>query len=175
MPNSSINTGLAQVPDTTGLNNAVATYHIIQLYNAIGVLQQAIDDYTGNTPPTATPNPPGSTSGSNVKGYATAGVAIAAGRLCGINGAGAAILANQGTVLARGIATGAVAIGAQVELILLGPLGIFAGGSFVPGTTYYLGVGGLFTATSPGVGLSQAVGWALSDTAIVFNPASTFI
>lgn len=179
MPDSSINTGLANIPDLSGVGNKQTEFHIIQLYNAIGILQQAVDTYSGNTP--SAPNnwsstDPGSvnTIANNSKFYLTAAADITAGVLVGINAAGQAVLADKTSgVWAIGVATNAVSSGAVCEIILMGCLNLYAAGTFVKGTKYYLGDAGHFTATLPAtVGdMIQPVAFAYLDTAIYLFPS----
>lgn len=172
---SSIDTGLSNIPDLTNITQPnQLSYQFISIYNAISILAQGIDAYTGNTPVTNdNPATNGSVTGAANTGYFIAGVAIAAGRLCTINAAGNAVLADSGTaaLLARGVAVAAATVGAQVTLQLFGSCAIFAAGTFTKGSTYYLGVGGLFTITPPATGFVQAVAWAASDTTLFMNPA----
>lgn len=178
MPASSINLGLQSIPDLQGVDNAKVSFHLIQIYNAFGITQQALDAYTGNTP--ANPSvwsaaDPGSANilarGSTI--FLTAGTALLAGHLVAINAAGKAIHANSTTgVKAIGLVTAAVVNGAVAQIYTLGTLKIFAAGTLVPGTYYYAGDGGLFLSAPPVTtgATIQCIGYATLDTEIYLLP-----
>lgn len=174
MAASSINTGLASVPDLTGVNNSQIDFHIIQLYNAVDILAQATDAYTGNVPQSSGQDQPeGGTYGPAVQGYIITSVALTPGALVGIDGTSGQLVNADSTlgtpILARGICTSTSNPGDQASVLLFGVLPTFAAGTFTPGDTYYLGAGGLFIHTRPITGVEQAVGYALTATSFFFN------
>lgn len=180
MPASSINTGLAAIPDLTNINDpGKLSYQLIQLYNAIGILQQAIDSYTGNTPnhdPTQWLEQGGfnqATIGNLSTVYVKADVTIATGQLIGISPTTKnAVLANGIAIPAVGLCTNGAAAGSNISYILIGLVQFYATGSFTPGTEYYVGATGFFSATRPATGSTgQHGGFALTDTAIFWNPS----
>lgn len=177
---SSIDTGLSATPDLSNLNDPQKlTFQLIQLYNAIFILQQAIDSYTGNTP-NAIAQYDGTNPGSAIliqsqtRAYYIVDTAIGAGKLVTILSTKKVKHADIGspTTLARGIATAAFAVGAVAEIVLLGSVAIYATGTFTPGQVYYCGSNGAFLATPSAVSgtVNQAIGYALSDTDFWFYP-----
>lgn len=184
---SSIDTGLQPIPDLTNISSPdKLAFQFIQLYNAVGILAQAIDDYTGNTPQSnSNPNaPPESTVlvGNTANMWCVANAAINAGFLVTlINSSGVtkAELASAGskTTPAMGMSMNSVAAGAQLQVLLLGLFNF--GGSVTPGQMYYLSnsvPGGLSTSTTGYVtgNIVQAVGFGVDTESIFFNPTLTF-
>lgn len=182
MPLSSINTGLQATPDLGGISESKTAYHIVQMYNAISILQQAIDTYTGNTPYAQSEwdaSDPGKHNmiAASSKIYLTAGEDITAGLFVAINdGDGKAYMAQCGDGsafppspvtprTAIGIASTSVSAGAVAEIFTQGSLNIYAASTFTPGKYYYLGNSGHFSATAPtGTGsIIQIMGYALTD------------
>jgi hypothetical protein len=178
---SSINTGLQNIPDLTDIQSVgKLSFQFIQIYNAIGVLQQAIDSYTGNTPSgtVGTGGSPESTVivGNMASMYATANVNIPAGYLVSINGSGQVVLANAAyaaNVPAMGLSIAAASAGAQCHILLFGLFNF--GGSVTPGTIYYTSpnVAGGLAATKPVLAgqLIQPVAFGVDTNSVFLNPS----
>lgn len=182
---SSINTGLQQTPDLTDIQSVgKLSYQFISLYNAIGVLQQAIDTYTGNTPAPANNSnqnqPPeqtvivGNTSNMWCKANAniSAGFAIGLGNVGGVTEAILA-LASTSSVQCFGLSMTSATAGNPIQVLLLGLFNF--GGSVTPGALYYLspGVAGGLTTTKPSTAgqLIQPLGFGVDTSSIFFNPS----
>ena len=186
MPLSSINTGLQQTPDLTDIQSVgKLSFQFISIYNAISILQQAIDTYTGNTPAAADGSNQNATPeqtvlvGNNCAMWCTASANLSAGflvNLFNVSGQTQARYANA-TVLtqqAHGITLNAASAGQPIHILLLGLFNF--GGSVTPGQMYYLSTtpGGLST-TPPAVGSSelvQPVGFGVDTNSIFFNPST---
>jgi len=177
---SSIDTGLAQTPDLTNINTPdKLSYQFVQLYNAIEILAQSIDQYTGNTP---NPDPTQWTQGGGLNQATLGNVAtvyvqaqgnIATGQLIGIDPATKfGVLANGTSIPAIGLCTQGATSGLNISYILIGLVSFYAAASFTPGLEYYVGTTGFFTAARPAVGTTgQHGGFALTDKAIFWNPS----
>lgn len=185
MPLASTNLGLQEVPDLTDiLSVGKISFHLIQIYNALGVLQQALDNYTGNSPAPADnsnqSSPPENTVliGNTANIWTTCGTtSINAGYLVYFtNNAGVTTseLANasNATKLALGIAMGSATTGNPLQVLLLGLFNF--GGSVIPGQLYYLSdstPGGLVTTPPIATGhIVQPVGYGVDTNSIFFNP-----
>lgn len=182
MPSSSINTGLAAIPDLTDIQSAGKLgFQFIQLYNAVGVLQQAIDSYTGNSPVQA------STSSQSPETTILVGNTSSMWAKCGTTAISAGYLVyftnNSGVTtvnlaksdaaysIAIGISITSAAAGANIQVLLLGLFNF--GGSVTPGSLYYTSptVPGGLTVTIPTTGnLIQPVGYGVDTNSIFFNP-----
>lgn len=185
MPLSSINTGLQQIPDLTDIQSVgKLSFQFISIYNAIGVLQQAIDTYTGNTPPTAsgsnqsTPPEQSVIVGNTANMWCVAGAGISAGFLVNLynnSGVTQAQLATAAVVgqIAMGLTMTSAAINTSIQVLLLGLFNF--GGSVSPGGLYYTSdsVPGGLTLTAPtAVGhFVQPVGYGVDTNSIWFNPS----
>jgi hypothetical protein len=183
MAASSIDTGLQPIPDLTDITTAdKLAFQFIQLYNAVGILAQAIDSYTGNTPAIAQNQnaSPEQTVllGNQANMWCVAATNLAAGYLVNLENVGGATQARyaQATGLgsmAMGITMGAASGGGQVQVLLLGLFNF--GGSVTPGAIYYLSntvPGGLTTTYPGGTGYyNQAVGFGVDTDSIFFNPS----
>ena len=185
MPLSSINTGLSPVPDLTDIQSTgKLSFQFIQLYNAIGVLQQAIDQYTGNSPAPAdnsNQSAPAENTvllGNTANMWATCGTTnINAGYLVYFtNNSGVTTVslaqANSFTKLAYGISMTSATAGNPIQVLLLGLFNF--GGSVTPGQLYYLSdtvAGGLTTTAPSTVGtIVQPAGYGVDTNSIFFNP-----
>ena|ERR1700744_2262770 len=181
--NASINTGLQQTPDLTDIMSiGKLSFQFIQVYNAINILAQAIDTYTGNTPPSSSQSSQTAEStvivGNTANFWCTANVNISAGFLVGlknVSGVTNAVLAqaNGGSsVLAMGISMNAASAGQPIQVLLLGLFNF--GGSVTPGTIYYTSptTPGGIVATAPSTAgqIIQPVGIGLDTNSIFFNP-----
>lgn len=183
---SSINTGLQQTPDLTDIQSVgKLSFQFISIYNAIGVLQQAIDTYTGNTPVPANNSnqsqPPEQTVivGNTANMWCKANVTISAGFALGLANVGGVIeailaLASSSPVQCFGLSMTSATAGNPIQVLLLGLFNF--GGSVTPGALYYLspGVGGGLTTTKPTAGsgqLIQPLGYGVDTNSIFFNPS----
>ena len=164
---SSINTGLQQTPDLTDIQSpGKLGFQFISLYNAINILAQAIDTYTGNTPPDANGNYQNQlpnqtvTLGNLAYIWITADQAIGSGYLVSINTTGHAVLADPANIISTasndaaggqgynpsnkaegvvvGIAVSNASVGQQLKVMLMGVVN-FGTGNLHPGNKYYLG------------------------------------
>lgn len=180
---SSINTGLQQTPDLTDIQSTgKLSFQFISLYNAIQVLQQAIDNYTGNSPQTGTSNTQtaestvivGNTSNfwCNAKTALSAGFLVTLTNVSGVTNAGLAN-ASASSTLAMGLTMTAAAINTPVQILLLGLFNF--GGSVTPGALYYLSdttAGALVTTPNSTTGhIVQPVGFGVDTNSIWFNPS----
>lgn len=197
---SSINTGLQQTPDLTDIQSpGKLGFQFIQIYNAINVLAQAIDAYTGNTPADAQGNYQNQTIdqtvtvGNFTSLWVTAGASISSGFLVSFDSAGHAILADPSTVISaasndaaggqgynsagipegtvKGIAITSASVGAQIKVMLLGIVN-FGAGALKPGNKYYLGsVPGSITYNPA----SMTAGWIRQPIGFAIDSAHMFI
>lgn len=185
MPLASTNTGLQEVPDLTDiLSVGKVSFHLIQIYNAIGILQQALDNYTGNSPvPSNQSNqssPPENTVlvGNTANLWCTCGPTnIDAGYLVYFTNNSGVTTANLATAatpadFAVGISMGSATTGNSIQILLLGLFNF--GGSVVPGQIYYLSdstPGGLVTTPPITLGhIVQPIGYGVDTNSIFFNP-----
>lgn len=185
MAATSIDTGLPEIPDLTNINTEVGvSKQFIDIYNAIGILAQGIDSYTGNTPESASTSTasPESTIlvGNTANMWATAQVDISAGFLVNIIDSGAgvpkAILADASMGLAEiamAISLTSASAGSQIQIQLLGLFDF--GGSVVAGQLYYCsgagGAGGISTVKPTASGWAvQPVGFGVDGDSIFINP-----
>lgn len=183
---ASTNTGLQQTPDLTDIMSVgKLSFQFISIYNAIQVLQQAIDTYTGNTPSGAqgSGGTPESTVivGNTANMYCSAGVNISAGFLVTLYNVGGVThakyaQANSSATPCYGISMNAASAGQQVQVLLLGLFNF--GGGVTPGQIYYLSdatPGALVTARpSTPSDIVQAVGFGVDSNSIFFNPTLTW-
>lgn len=179
---SNIDLGIGQIPDLSNLltDPTKLDFSLIQIYNALGILQQALGTTTGiDQPDPSAWATTGATSSVQLQNlsilYLNAGVNINQGQLISIDSGGNAILANasNGTKPCRAICNGNVTSGTAGQFIMLGAIGFFATGTFVPGDTYYLDItDGSYTVTKPTVtgNLVQAIGFAVDNATLIFNP-----
>lgn len=137
---SNINLGLGEAPEQ--LTNVEIARALAPLHMAIHTLHRELSVATGNFTPSAAemallPVTTTLTAHRSHKIYLVAAVAIAAGQLIYINGAGQFALASAAAVgtTAQGIATSNIAMGARGEAILFEGLIGLAG--IVAGTKYY--------------------------------------
>src|SRR5579863_2517548 len=185
MPLSSFNTGLQQVPDLLNITSVgKLSFQFISIYNAIGVLQQAIDSYTGNSPaPSNNSNQnaaPETTVliGNTANMWLLAAQNINAGFLVTITNSGGTAIANLSNVAstpygqAMGISMTNATTGNPLQILLLGLFNF--GGSVTPGGIYYASalVPGGLSLTPPSVSgqLIQPVGFGVDSNSIFFNP-----
>lgn len=160
---SSINTGLDILPATTDKSNFG---DIFKLYNAIKILADSIDLYTGELVPTGTESSAGLTYLRVQKisrAYLQASVSITAGQMVGINGSSQIVLGTVGTVV--GFAPAAITAGNYGEIDLLGLCTAYTG--LTPGAMYYAAAAGAITA----VPSAQKIGFAITTTTLFVNPA----
>lgn len=178
---TSINTGLSQLPDNPDDISKVYP-ELVKIYNAIKILSQNIDTYTGalQQPASAWPNIGLNTilSQNIDKLYVIYDETVIAGamiHLYNVSGVLHARLAKaaDATKPARGFSSNAVTSGDYGEVILFGLNSFFAG--LTIGATYYLSptsTTGQVTTTKPTTAgqVVQAVGFALSGASLFFNP-----
>lgn len=175
----SINLGLPATPD---VKDPTIFVELLRVYNAINAVARGLDTYTGALP--ALPEDYDYLGLSNLRDqnisrmYPIFDVDVLAGAMINVyNVAGVlhARLANatDGTKPARGFAAATVTSGNRGEIVLLGLHPLLSG--LTPGALYYLSAvsaTGQITSAAPATvgNLVQPVGFALSDTAIWFNP-----
>lgn len=183
---SSINLGLQQVPDLTDIQSiGKLSFQFIQLYNAMNILANSIDAYTGNTPNPANTN--GSTPESSVivgqqaNMWCNAQVNISAGFLVTLTNVGGVTnaklaLGSLGLVgMAHGLSMTTATAGSPVQVMLIGLFNF--GGGVTPGALYYVSPsvgGGIVTLrpSSPGQ-LIQGVGFGVDTNSLFINPCLT--
>lgn len=181
---SSINTGLQQVPDLTDIQSVgKLSFQFIQIYNAMAILAQSIDSYTGNSPATSSSSstPPEQTIlvGNTANMWCIATEAISPGflvSLSNVSGVTKCTLATGLTLstIALGLSmTAAAGAGSSIQILLLGLFNF--GGSVTPGALYYTDVGGpagAITTTAPTTTgqLVQPIGYGVDTDSIFFNP-----
>lgn len=177
---STINTGLSNLP--LEVKDATTYAEFVKLYNAVKIVAQAMDTYTGiGTYPADQWDQVGNNGilvQNHTKIYPIFGDNVNQGQLVtlkdigGVPKAYLAIAASNDIRKCRGFATGNVLAGNRGEVVLQG-LYPYAGGLTI-GQTYYLSNGtyGAFTAVNPsGVGnIRQGIGYAISTSAMYFNP-----
>jgi len=198
---SSINTGLQQTPDLTDIQTpGKLAFQFISLYNAIEILSQAIDTYTGNTPADAQGNYQNQTIdqtltlGNYTSIWVTAANAITAGYMVSFS-SGQAVLSVQNNAnpdnntlqnfnpsgipdgRAMGIAVTSAGIGSQIKVMLIGMVN-FGVGNLKPGAMYYHGsAAGSLTYNPTGMITGrgkQPLGFAI-DSAHMFIAPAMFI
>lgn len=178
---STINTGLSVLP--MEVKDSAAYAEFIKLYNAVKIVAQAMDTYTGiGTYPADQWNQVGN-SGILVQNHTKiypvcAEASISKGQLVALRDVGGvtqAVLSFAGSTdirKCRGFANTDGVSGQRMEVVLQG-LYPYAGGLTV-GQTYYQSNGtyGAFTAVTPsGAGnIRQGIGYAVSTNAMYFNP-----
>lgn len=177
---TSINLGLPQGPETTDM---LLYAELSRIYNAINILAQSIDVYTGGLNPDSTEwsaqNNISTIRTQNIlRTYCKANEDIASGALvCFVNGTTELLAVNADATDDTKPARGYCSAGA----INAGEFGQFTlGNSLHPsisgltyGTKYYLSTTpGLITATEPTDpgNLVQVIGFALSPTELFFCP-----
>lgn len=169
---NSFSLGLSQTPETT---DSKIFPELVRIYNALHIMQDALDAYTGHvpTPPQyynqITPAQSLGSSGSN-KLYCKANENIGAGHVVGFSNIAGEIQARKaggGTGgKAQGICnvSGGVLAGQYGEFIFLSGLSQYIGG-MTKGIVYYL------SSTTPGLITSAAgttpIGFAL-DSSLLF-------
>jgi len=167
----SFNLGLPELPLT---QNQELFQELISVYNAVRNCAYSLDSYTGTL---SSPADSWAASSDQIrlagmaKVYYIAGEDLSPGAtVCFYADAGVTKVrkANGTTYRCRGFCNMAVAItaGTIVEVILLGRYPEFPPNTLVPGATYY-------QATTPGqIGADgyQAVGYAITDQILFFNP-----
>ncbi len=168
----SIRLGLPSAPLVEGPKLFI---EFLQVYNAIKVLGYSLDSYTGAiTAPYEDWAEIGLNSASvgniakiYIVFYETAeiGNTIAFDDISSIP---MARLADT-TYRARGVCTKATEAGDMGEVTLFGRFPLFPAGSLTPGLTYHQ------SATAgeiiPGPSANQAIGYAITDTSLFFNPS----
>jgi hypothetical protein len=180
--NSSINLGLARLPETQEPELFTEAYKI---YNALFILAATLDSYTGHLQPDSsiwsqlTANDTILSGGMN-RLYVIAGSAITAGQMCNLYNVAGVLKAQPAAGAAwaggdvRGFATADIAAGDFGEIIL-GGLDTHVTG-LTPGTLYYASnaTAGGITATKPNANGNhvQPVGYALSATTLFFAPST---
>lgn len=186
MAATSIDTGLPAIPDLTNINTETGvSKQFIDIYNAIGILAQGIDAYTGNTPASqeSSTSTPESTIlvGNTANMFAIAGTNISAGFLVYFtdDGSGNAIAhladASLGFAAnAQGISMSSGNGGTKIQVMLLGLFDF--GGSVTAGQTYYCsgstGAGGISTVKPTASGWAvQPVGFGVDGSSIFINPS----
>lgn len=173
--NFSSNLGLDQLPN---VEDEKVYGDMLRVFNAINILGQNLDTYTGIQSPdqstwsSITPQQ-SLLVGNQCTIYVTTSVALTNGQLVGLNSSGQCVLANSGTILAIGVCIGNFAAGATAQILLFGLNGAVTG--LVPGTHYYLATTGSFTSTAPTSGSRQPIGYAIQATLMWFSPAMMFI
>ena len=163
----SLNLGLDVLP-TTKTQDVYPD--IFKLYNAVKLIADALDNYTGELIPEVPAGSNMSAFGVNylrlqkiARVYLQASVAISAGNMVSINGTSKIALGAAGTVV--GFAPAAIANGAYGEIQLLGLCTALSG--LTPGAMYYAAAsGGISTTVS-----AQKIGFAISSTLLFVNPA----
>lgn len=173
LPNElSVNLGLPATPITQDKDSF---QDFVRIYNAIRTLAEALDRYTGAIPPETSVWSQYGTSGLRINGvtklYLPAYTDLAVSNTVGFyNDAGIvkAKKAKDGVLKARGFVSVAGNAGATVEITLIGLYPSFAAGTLTPGNTYYQ------SATDGTVGNTgaQAVGYAITDQLLFFNPSN---
>lgn len=170
LPNElSVNLGLPENPLT---QNAELFVEIKRVYNALRSVTRALDLYTGvvgeQSAFAAEAGVGRCMIGLNSKIYLEAGEDIDFSNTIGIKSDGKAWKAVDGSVRARGFCTtlGTTLAGGFIEVQLQGIYPAFPAATLTPGNIYYQsGTAGLIGASG-----SQAVGFAISDTRLYFNP-----
>lgn len=160
---SSINLQLDVLPASTDKNNFA---DLFKLYNAVKLLADSIDLYTGEGIPTGSESYNGLTYlrlQKIARVYLQASVAITPGQMVGINASSQFILGTPGTV--RGFAPAAISSGAYGEIDLLGLCLNYTG--LTPGATYYAAAAGAIST----VASAQKIGFAITTTTLFVNPA----
>lgn len=178
---STINTGLSNLP--MEVKEPAVYAELVKLYNATKIIAQALDVYTGIGSFTQNDWAQVGTAGILVQNHTKfypicAETSISAGQLVTLfddAGVTKAMLsfANSASIRrCHGFATGNSVAGNRMEVVLQG-LYPFAAG-LTAGQRYYLSNStyGAFTATSPsGSGnIRQGIGYAISSSAMYFNP-----
>lgn len=181
---SSIDTGLPNTPDLADIQTPQKlAMTFIEMFNAMQILGQAIDAYTGNTPagPDTSAQPAESTVliGNTTNFWCNASTALPAGYLVtifnvsGVTNAKLANAASGYSGTAMGLTMAAADINTPVQVMLIG---LFNFGSGVtPGTMYYLSdavAGGIAAAAPSTAGhLVQPVGFGIDTESVFINPS----
>lgn len=179
MPSYSTNLGLAQNPET---KDPDTIFEFQRVYNAIHILQAALDTYSGigNTDSTLWSQLAGENQVSlqNLTNqYVIATEDITAGMVVNLyNNSGTlavrkALSDSTGNYVCRGFCRQSVTSGNYAWISLMGANNAISG--LTPGFTYWLSdsTAGLVTSTPPGgTSIVQIVGFALSSTCLFVNP-----
>jgi len=177
----STNLGIGPTPEFSQEKHPDIWADSQRIRNAIGILQSALDSYTGALSEDknywSEVSPATSVRIQNIsRVYAKAGETIAAGatvNFYNVSGALTARLANatNNTKPCHAYALAAVNSGDYGEFILGGILSQFSG--LTPGTMYYLATSsGNYVNTAPSTAgnIVQQVGYVLTSTTFYFNP-----
>lgn len=170
----SINTGLPALPGS-GVKDQDTYSELLKLYNAVRNIVLGYDELFGLTNPDPSMLSQIDFSRCNIGGfskiYKQAEVAINYGQTVGLldkgSGIANAVLGTSGTTIGMCTNTGGVTAGETCEILLIGISPAFAAGLLVPGNVYYQSA----TAGSIATGGMQALGRAISDTRLFFNPS----
>lgn len=183
---SSIDTGLSATPDLTNVQSVGAlSYQLITIYNAINILAQAIDAYTGNAPEnTETPNQPAEATvivGNMANFFCNAAVDLGAGFLVTLESVGGVTNAKLADAslglagIAHGLTMGTATAGSPIQILLLGLFNF--GGGPTAGVIYYLSDTnpGDIIATKPTAAgsLVQAIGFGIDTDSMWISPSLT--
>ena len=177
---SSINLGLPPSPETT---NAEILPEMIRIYNAINILSEATDTYTGSVVPesnlwSSIPYAESYRSQNSDVLFIKAFEDIPYGAVCNLSNNSGELVASlsdatDGTKPCKAINTGGdITAGDTGRFNLAGALvSVFSG--LTIGATYYLATTpGLVTAVAPTISgnVVQTLGYALSPTQLMFLP-----
>ena len=164
------------LPDKPLVKDNETFTELLYIYNAIRALLAKFDITTGALQPDKGDwiqlKGTGRVSvGGMLKIYLEASVALTYGQTVGIvnvAGVGKAALAQSGVLLARGWCsdTQNTAAGDTTEITLLGTYPNVAAGTLVPGANYFQSV----VAGVVGAAGAQAIGYAVSDTQLIWHP-----
>lgn len=177
----STNLGLSQLPEVNEREDAQVYAELLRMRNALKVLQSAIDLYTGALGETdsaywnQTPAYSYFRLHNITRIYRKATETIPAGHVVNFyNSAGELVARNanatDATKPVRAYAPKEVLSGEFGEFVCMG---LMPAVGLTPGSIYYLAASsGGYTATAPSTAgnLKQELGWAYSDTILIFNP-----
>ncbi len=170
----SLNLGL---PASTAVQDPEAAQEFNRLYNAIRVLARGLDLNTGalgeETSYWSETGVQRCTFGKNAVLYLEAGEDLSYSNLVGIKSDGKAWKADDGVLRCIGfcnVKDGTVT-GDFTEILCFGIYPAFPAATLTPGNFYYLSAtAGTVGAAGSGPTWNQVVGFAVSDTALFFNP-----
>lgn len=164
----SVNLGLPSAPIT---QNGELYSELSRVYSAIRSVARSLDIYTGavNEEESYWSQTKFSRCliGLNSRIYLEAGEDINAGFLVGVKSDGKAWKALEGTIHCIGFCTANVTTGNTAEIQLLGIYPSLPAATLTPGSLYYCSNATAGTIAATG---TKAIGIALSDTTLYFNP-----
>ncbi len=161
------------LPQSPLTENQELFQELLRVYNAIRTVAYKLDSYTGAIPPPTDDFAEVANSGIKVNGmckvYLPAYEDLVVGNTVYFFDDAGTVKARKAvsaTAKARGFCSIAGLTGEVVEVTLIGLYPSFPAATLTPGNTYYQSV----TAGAIGNAGFQAVGFALSDTQLFFNP-----